>query len=1179
MIEFPEVADFFYSEIQNIQSDTSFSNRKKIIALWSLLNDFINEILKHEKIFFTEYAKLHFVVAKYKISEETKIGIFRLKKYITHLKEQKKQAAQFSTVNYYTKIFYDLIYSITNFATPQVLDILNLPNQNTEPKTQENISNSDKITSNVIYDLKVVISKKISTNTELHLICIDNNNDYIKILIDNSNNNNLEMVKMSWKSATILFSELEIIEEPTSNDNTYDSCKCKTTNYTDGKDHTNNYINIITANYKTTPQTNIIIEPDYLIDVTEVVECFKPNLEAPIIPILNKFIGWSYSDSAFKGNLINSFFDELLENIECSFDAALKNAIMKKPLSMMVYLKKLQEKTQEKKIFDYEILLKIFRTDVYGHFDNLRNIILENYTNTNNFIEPSFISNHYGLQGRFDLMSISTNNSNSNSSSNSASSSNSVISIVELKSGKAPPSTINISTGINKKHNLNLPLWINHYVQIICYNMILSSVINEINFKKTSQYRIGTSAILYSIPGENAPIRSIITNNFVKNEVIIMRNWLVAYLRELSLGNINILASLTSNQINILPSYLQTKISSLTKKLNNLEDIFLKYFQAQVTFITREIFANKIGLFSNNGRQAFASSWLDSFEEKLYKNTIIADLYLNIERSDFNLMHIAFDRRSDTQNDFFRKGDVCIMRVQEFESDDFIKNSDIDILSVSQQILRGRIMYIDDREVVISFRNKLSQNLFISNSVWYVESDYLETTNNYIFNSISSFVFSDFSNKNCILGLEQPCELPISETKKYKNYIDSLDNIPADKKNILYKALSAKNYFLIQGPPGTGKTSYILRYLSQILYNTTSQNILLLAHTNRAVDEICSALLKISKDFNFIRLGNSDSSEYKSHLLVNIPLERLVEKINNTRFFVSTVSTAISNPEIFELKFFDTVIIDEATQILESHIVGILSKCNKFIMIGDEKQLPAITTINTKEIFYDSILENIELKNLQDSLFERLLRLCKKNSWDSFAMLTEQNRMTPEIMQLINKLFYNNNLESGDQLNIIESAPDKIKMNYRKKFINTPLECTSKFNSAEIDIVLDVLNQIEEVFGDKFNEKTVGVISPWRLQCNGIYKRLSDKQKRLVTVDTVERFQGSEREVIIYSTATNSEYLLKLLSETKNIDGIEIDRKLNVAISRAKQTFIMLGNRDLLSTNHTYNQLIEIIEN
>ena len=212
--------------------------------------------------------------------------------------------------------------------------------------------------------------------------------------------------------------------------------------------------------------------------------------------------------------------------------------------------------------------------------------------------------------------------------------------------------------------------------------------------------------------------------------------------------------------------------------------------------------------------------------------------------------------------------------------------------------------------------------------------------------SLNNFIFNIFDNKDYILGLKEANICYNDEINDYINNIQDLD----EEKKIIKKAISSKIIFLFRAT-GTGKTSFILRYLVKVLIEKTDENILLLANTNRAVDEICSALLKISNDFPFIKLGHDRVSNYKENLICFIPYDQLNDKIRNTRVFVSTVATANKTDEIFELKILDTIIIDEATQILEVQIVGLLSKVNRFIMIGDEKQLPPISTVSDKELY------------------------------------------------------------------------------------------------------------------------------------------------------------------------------------------------------------------------------------
>jgi superfamily I DNA and/or RNA helicase len=86
---------------------------------------------------------------------------------------------------------------------------------------------------------------------------------------------------------------------------------------------------------------------------------------------------------------------------------------------------------------------------------------------------------------------------------------------------------------------------------------------------------------------------------------------------------------------------------------------------------------------------------------------------------------------------------------------------------------------------------------------------------------------------------------------------------------------------------------------------------------------------------------------------------------------------------------------------------------------------------------------------------------------------------------------------------------------------------------------------------------------------------LSESDRGFITVDTVERFQGSERDFIIYSVPTKSVAMLDILCNTKTIDNIPVDRKLNVAITRARKKFVMLGHYQVLSQNPIYKRLIE----
>jgi DNA replication ATP-dependent helicase Dna2 len=295
-------------------------------------------------------------------------------------------------------------------------------------------------------------------------------------------------------------------------------------------------------------------------------------------------------------------------------------------------------------------------------------------------------------------------------------------------------------------------------------------------------------------------------------------------------------------------------------------------------------------------------------------------------------------------------------------------------------------------------------------------------------------------------------------------------------------------------------------------------------------------------------------------------LEGLREKFESTRIIISTVSSLISHQELFDLKEFGIAVIDEAAQILEPFVVKIVNKAKKTIMIGDEKQLPAIVSQSEANFKIENeILRTIEISNLSESYFQRMLRNAKKNEWNhSYGMLTHQGRMSEEIMRLANCLFYdgkllrlNNGVESKEINNLF--------------FHNVQPEITPFINYSEANYIV---KQIIELNKSESKNIDIGVISPFRSQCALIRNLLPFDLQDKVAVDTVERFQGSERDIIFISFAVNRPHHLINISSLVEIDGHQIDR---VAITRAKQGLYVTGCKEVLYNSPIYKKFIELL--
>lgn len=655
-----------------------------------------------------------------------------------------------------------------------------------------------------------------------------------------------------------------------------------------------------------------------------------------------------------------------------------------------------------------------------------------------------------------------------------------------------------------------------HYVQVLLYYGVLRH-----NFQLDADSV--DIRLLYSKYPASQGLLDVANNDTLFREAIHLRNLIVAL--EMKIAREGFASVLPLLQPDVLLQrqekseffhrYVRPEIERTLQPLRSLAAPELDYMERMVTFVFREQFAQRLA--------------------------------------------------QDT-DDELRRGDMVYY---------YRKDGDPDLC---HHILnKGMIERIDDDEITVwSNDNRQDTPETLSKEHYAIEPASTDATTTAALRSLMAFCGASPQKRHLLMGTQPPRQDPTLQLSR--SYHPAYDDI-------LLHAKQARDYFLLQGPPGTGKTSMALRFLvEETLANSqqpTANSLLLTAYTHRAVDEICAMLEDSGQDY--LRLGSETSCDprFAHRLLSSAFSERpklsdIRQRLEQVPIVVSTTLTLLTRPFLLSMKHFSLCIVDEASQILEPYIVGLLSSdsIDRFILIGDHKQLPAVVAQADDEP---------QLHDCRLSLFERLLRQEREAGRQAFVgLLQHQGRMHPDIAAFPNAFFYRHeqlqpvpcphqletDLDYGEPSE--DALDDQLK---RHRVLFLPAD-------DEASVVVDVLRRLYRQIGsERFDAaRSIGIIVTYRHQIAQIHRKLvllGFPQLEAITIDTVERYQGSQRDVIIYSTGVQDQDGLDFLtSNCFEEDGHTIDRKLNVAMTRARKQLIITGQKALLRKNAIFSELI-----
>lgn len=433
------------------------------------------------------------------------------------------------------------------------------------------------------------------------------------------------------------------------------------------------------------------------------------------------------------------------------------------------------------------------------------------------------------------------------------------------------------------------------------------------------------------------------------------------------------------------------------------------------------------------------------------------------------------------------------------------------------------------------------------------------------------------------------------------------------QESAVNRVLCAREVAIVHGPPGTGKTTTLVEAIYETLHR--EPQVLVCAQSNTAVDWIAEKL--VDRGLSVLRIGNPTRvndkmlsftyerrfedhplyselwgirkelrslkgqgrrGSYNEREALRSRMSRLRDRATALEVQINAdlldgahviASTLVSsNHRLLNGYRFGTLFIDEAAQALEAACWIAIRKADRVVLAGDHQQLPP--TVKCYEA-------------LKGGLGCTLMETVVKNKPESVSLLTLQYRMNEEIMQFSSDWFYGGQLQAAPEVrcrSILDwdspiSWIDTSGMEFKEEFVG---ENFGRINRQEANLLLDELQKyIARIGGKRILDERIdfGIISPYKAQVQYLRGRIKSSDalrpyRSLLTVNTVDGFQGQERDVVFISLVrANEEGQIGFLSDL---------RRMNVAMTRARMKLVILGEAETLTRHAFYRKLLAHIQ-
>ncbi|WP_278624942.1 AAA domain-containing protein [Parabacteroides gordonii] len=521
----------------------------------------------------------------------------------------------------------------------------------------------------------------------------------------------------------------------------------------------------------------------------------------------------------------------------------------------------------------------------------------------------------------------------------------------------------------------------------------------------------------------------------------------------------------------------------------------------------------------------------------------------------------------------------------------------------------GIISYVqDDRMVVVLPTPSALFDLQGVSSELGVQLYFDETSYKTMFSALSGVMKAKNNRlahlRDVLLG-----KTPVSERKLFPVRFPWLNVTQEEAVN---HVLAAKEVSIVHGPPGTGKTTTLVEAIYETLHR--ENQVMVCAQSNTAVDWISEKL--VDRGINVLRIGNPTRVNDK---MLSFTYERRFEshpdyselwgirkaireiqssfrkkshseketarnRLSHLRFRATELEVQIDTDLFSEARviactlvgsanrvltnhIFTTLFIDEAAQALEAACWIAIGKADRVILAGDHHQLPP--TIKCIEA-------------ARGGLDRTLMQKVAANKPETVSLLKIQYRMHEDIMRFSSHWFYQDELKAAPEVSqrgiLAYDTPivwfDTADCDFEEDRLS---ESMSRINKQEAVLLVEQLQSyIEKITKERVLDESIdfGLISPYKSQVQyirGLIKRNAFFKpfRKLITVHTVDGFQGQERDVIMIS--------LVRANDQGNIGFLNDLRRMNVAITRARMKLIILGDASTLTKHAFYRELYKYI--